>query len=84
LSEPKRIYANALRLSTTPAEFVLEFGTFLPRSEDEAKAGPPSDFTFELQVLMNIGQLDAITKSLLEIQQRIAEAQAVQKIKRSN
>lgn len=84
MSEPKRIYANALRLGTTPNEFVLEFGTFLPRSEEEAKAGPPPDFSFDLQVLMNIGQLDGLTKSLLEIQQRIAEAQAVQKIKRSN
>ncbi|MBW4038721.1 MAG: hypothetical protein HIU91_07560 [Acidobacteria bacterium] len=84
MSEPKRVYANVVRISTTPNEFVLEFGTFLPKSEDEAKAGVPSDFQFDLQVLMNSTQLDSLTKSLLEIQKRVEAAKIAQPLKRSN
>jgi hypothetical protein len=80
MSEVRRLYANTVRISTTPHEFVLEFGTFLPKSDAEAKAGPPQDFNFDAQVLMNPNQLDALVTSLQDVQKRLAAARAAQNV----
>lgn len=82
----KRIYANAIRAKTTPNEFILEFGTFFPANEAEGKSGPPPDFPFELQIVMNANQLSGLSASLIEMQKLVAAAivAAAPQVKRSN
>lgn len=73
---PRTIFANAIRARTTAAELVLDFGIFLPKSEEEAKAGIPDDFSFDIQVIMNIAQLEALSASLQTMVSAIASGKA--------
>jgi hypothetical protein len=86
MSEARRVYANTIRISTTPNELVLEFGTFLPKSEAEAKSGPPADLLFDAQILMSPNHLDNLITSLRELQKRLAAARvdATQPVRKSN
>lgn len=74
----KKLYANVIRARTTPLELVLEFGTFLPLTEDEAKAGVPENFEYDAEIIINLQQLPSVSESLQDILRRVNVAKATQ------
>lgn len=65
------VYANIVQLRTTPAELVMEFGSFFP---DRPNVGVPSDYKPELRVVLNASVIDGLYAGLkAAIEQRNAQ-----------
>lgn len=63
------VYANVVNLRTTPAELVLEFGSFFP---NRPNTSPPSNYEPDVRVVMNI----AVLRGLADALKKAAEGQA--------
>jgi hypothetical protein len=61
---PVTVYSNIVQVRITPAELVLDFGTFFPESVPPPAVGP-KDFVPEARIVMNVAALEQLTNALV-------------------
>jgi hypothetical protein len=74
---PVTIYSNIVQVRITPAELVLEFGTFFPETVPPSPVGP-KDFVAEARVVMNVNALEQLTNALVAASKARADASNAQ------
>lgn len=76
---PVTVYSNIVQVRITPAELVLEFGTFFPESVPPPAVGP-KDFVPEARIVMNVTALEQLTNALVAASKARQEASNVTQI----
>lgn len=76
---PVTLYSNIVQVRITPAELVLEFGTFFPESFPPPGIGP-KDFIVEARVVMTVSALDQLTNALIAASKAREDASKKQQI----